>query len=399
MSFTVVCPLKAACILKNKEGFVIKVSDNLNTARQLLKRKQNNMRLQKPIGVCEYIAYALLFCLLVMIGAMPVCAIILLPIVLPLLYLLYRRFDALLPFSVIAAYGVTALIVNYDILTVIYVCFLLAALSGLIVSVNLAKYLVCVTVAAICGICGGVLGMSVVRLAEGVSLERIAETYILRESEDPLLSFAAKRIYERDELDTVKLAVDDPDYAQAATAFFAARSGEDLSKNAAYYCVHFCGVFAITAYIIAAMINCRTVSAFDSRSAPLCVAESTQALGGIATPQTRLRDMRVPRAFLWSFVLPAFFVSMILELVGGYAPISSLLMHGFVTIPSAFAAVTLMLYFFSYAKGKSRIAAGVVCGIIGVAMVYVPMVLFICSVFGLCDCLLNLRFWTEFIKS
>ena len=113
----------------------------------------------------------------------------------------------------------------------------------------------------------------------------------------------------------------------------------------------------------------------------------------------RLADMRVPRSYLWAVVLPALVAGIALDIVGGYAMLSATVMHLFVTVPSAYAFVTLATFFASLFVGKkARIAAHVALAVVLAAMLVFPLALFVGSLIGVCDVILNLRFWTEFIR-
>ena len=108
--------------------------------------------------------------------------------------------------------------------------------------------------------------------------------------------------------------------------------------------------------------------------------------------------MKIPRAYLWSVALPALVVSVILDIVGGFDILSATVMHAFVTLPSAFAFFTLLLYFASLFKGRANVAATCVAVVVVAVNVIFPVVMFFCSVVGLCDVILDLRRVTEYLR-
>ncbi len=332
---------------------------------------------------------------------MPTSGLVLMPFALALLYLLYRRFDAPFPFAVVCGYGGVSLALNYDILTVVYFTFLLVALCGLILSAQLKPYLLCVTVAAVFAALGFFSGAGIVRLVSGARLNTVAEQYVMDERDDPIIAFAARLEYDSADLPAgvEKLDRGDEGYDDETVKYLSSVAADTVEEYLLYYCLHFGAVIGGIAYFFSVMLNKRTASAEDICADEKLIALSTRALGGARREVNRIADMRVPRAFLWSCLLPAFVAGVILEIVGGFDALSATIMHAFVTLPASFAFITLMCYFASLFRGKGRIAAYIVFGILCVASVISPTVLFFGSMIGVCDILLNLRFWTEFLMS
>lgn len=356
---------------------------------------------QRGISVYELLTYAILPFLLIMAGAMPSAAVWLMPIILPFLYVLYRRFGAYFPLACVFVYGAISLAFNYDILTVVYFCALFFALCGLLVSCQISPYLACAACAAVFAVVGAMLGVCVVRLAEGVPISEIATRYVLAEREDPVISFFARDYYEHAELagGEIKLEPKDEGYALAAATVFSEWASDEFGYYIWYYCVHYGALAGAVGYFIAVIVNRRTASCYDCDATEAEISLSTRALGGVRVETAPIADMKLPRAYLWSCLLPAAVAAMILEFVGGYDFLSATVMHAFVTLPSAFGCYTLLAYFASLFKGKARTAANVVLVVVGIAAVIFPMALFVLSIIGVCDCILNLRYWTNFIMT
>ncbi len=369
----------------------------INSARETADRLRHVC--SRPLSRYEIGAYALLPLVLIMAGAMPTSGLFLMPFALVLLYLLYRRFDAPFPFAVICFYGVFSLVLNYDILSVVYFTFLVIALCGLILSSQLKPYLLCVTVAAVCAALGFFTGAGIVRLASGASLKTVAEQYVIAERDDTLIAFAARAEYDNAifPAGVEKLGRGDEGYADETIEYLSSVAGDTIEEYLLYYCLHFGAVFGGIGYFFAVMLNRKTASAEDICADEKLIARSSRALGGARRETVGIANMRIPRAFLWSCLLPAFVAGVILEIVGGFDALSATIMHAFVTLPSSFAFITLMCYFASLFRGRARVAAHIVFGILCAASVISPTVLFFGSMIGVCDVLLNLRFWTEFL--
>lgn len=330
---------------------------------------------------------------------MPSVALVFMPFALPTLYALYRRFGAYFPISVVGGYGVFSLVLNYDVLTVVYFCMLFAALCGAIFSAQLKPYLLCATVAAVFAVSGALAGAGIVRLAEGVPLGEAAENYVAAEYGDPVIGFAARHYYDRADLpaEVQKLERGDDGYDTAVCEYFGAYVNETASLYTWYYCLHFGAVLAAVGYFVAVAINGKTGCVGDCGADGFVVAD-TGDIGPVFRESTLVSDMKIPRSYLWACLLPTFITTAVLEIVGGYGPLSATLMHAFVTLPTGFCFFTLLAYFASLFNGKAKTAARVVLIIIGILMVVFPLALFIGSLVGVCDVILNLRFWTEFIR-
>ena len=375
------------------------------------KRVKVNIRRvpQRRPTVCELLLYAVLPFLLAMAGVMPTTAIVVLPFVFLLLYLLFRRFGIYLPLSCIAAYGILSLSINYDILSVVYFVTLFFAFCGLVLSQQTTPYLKRIAIAAIVAVAGMLIGVGIVRLAEGVPISDIAARFVYSHKTDPVVYVLARAYYDGVKLPvgTVKLPHTDPGYFAAAIECFAEYVGDTLSVEFWYYCFH-CGfLLAAVGFVIADIVNRRTLGVYDM--VDIAAAEnvleigerlksSTLALGGVRC-DVKLSQMKMPRAFLWTMALPVTVAGIIIGLTTDLSMLTATLMHMFVTLPSAFSCFCLLAYFAELFKGKARVVAFVVLGLIGIVAVVFPIALLILSVLGVCDCILNLRFWTEFIRS
>lgn len=333
----------------------------------------------------EVLLYFLIPPLLIAAGVMPLLALIILPAVLALLYLLYRRFGPYFPMACVVFYGILSLTLNYDILTVIFSVALFFAFCGLCVSMQFDKkqYLLAATVAVCFAVVGAFVGVGIVRGAEGISIGDIAEKYVLEEQDDPIISFFARDYYDAQKppLGKDKLKPSDEGYAEEAQKSLSEWAEDEYRDYVWYYCIHYGAVLALVGFIVAAGLNGK----IGGR--------------GNALFDSRLGDMKLPRAYLWTMALPATVTGVVLGIVGGYGALSATVMHAFTTIPAAFGCYTLLGYFAALFKGKARVAAYIILGIIGVAAVLFPFVLFMLSILGVCDCILNIRFWTEYIRS
>ncbi len=179
---------------------------------------------QRPVGVCELLSYVILPFLFIMAGAMPTAALPVMPAIIVLLYLLFRRFGAYFPVACVAGYAAVALTFNYDILTVIYSVALLFALVGLCLSAQCASYLAAAAVAALFSIVGAMSGVAVVRIAEGKPIADIAASYVIAESDDFVIDFFARDYYDNGvklNVGETKLKPSDKGYKEATIGFFA----------------------------------------------------------------------------------------------------------------------------------------------------------------------------------
>lgn len=341
--------------------------------------------LKSPPNVCEVLLYFIIPFLLIAAGTMPSTAILILPVVLPLLYLLYKRFGPYLPLGCIVFYGVLSLSLNYDILTVVYSVTLFFAFCGLAVCVQFcpSQYLFAAAVAACFAVLGAFAGVGIVRAAEGTPMGDIAARYVMNERADPVISYFARDYYDaqKPQLDEVKLKPADDGYDEAAAKSLSEWAKDEFDAYVWYYCIH-CGVvLGFVGFFIVAGLNGK--------------------LGGRGNARfsARIGNMKMPRAFLWTMALPATVTGLLLGFVGGYEALSATVMHTFCTLPAAFGCYTVLGYFAALFKGKARIAAYIVLGLIGVTAVVFPLALFILSIFGVCDCILNLRYWTEYIRN
>ncbi len=334
-----------------------------------------------------------------MAGAMPSCALVVLPVILVYMYVFYRRFGIYFPLACAVAYGAAALVLNYDILTVVYFVSLLFAFCGLVASAQFSSYLACAVIAAAFAIAGALAGAGIVRLALSRPISDIAYEYVIAERNDPIIGFFAAEYYEDFKFDEseVKLDPSDKGYKKAAAVKLAEWARDEFEYYLWYYCIHYGAIIAVAAYLFSVPFNRRTSGCYDFYSCPQTLKKSVRTIGGVRTPPTAVADMRMPRAYLWTCVLPAALTGVVLEFIGGYDHLSATVMHLFVTVPSAFCFFTLLAFFASLFKGRARYVAYFALYIIGAAMMLFPIALFIGSVIGVCDCILNLRFWTRFI--
>ena len=337
-----------------------------------------------PRTVGDILLFALVPGLLTLAGVFPVVAVFILPAALPLLYVMYRRFGPYLPLFCIVCYGATSLALDYNVLTVVLSVALLFAFCGIVISMQFAptQCLIAVTVAATFAVVGFFCGVGIVRGAEGVPVADIAARYVVSERDDRVIAFFARDHYNHEKAPSgeQKLTPEDEGYYAAAVKSFS-EWARDEAAYAWYYCIHYGAIFGFVAFFAALYINDKV----HGRGNASCFANP--------------RDIKMPRAFLWTMALPATVTGILLGVVGGYAALSATVMHAFCTVPASFGCFTLLCYFASLFKGRAQTFAYIVLVTVGIAAVLFPFTMFVLSVFGVCDCILNLRFWVDYLKN
>ena len=291
-----------------------------------------------------------------------------------------------MPLCCVVFYGILSLTFNYDILSVIFFVALFFAFCGLVISMQFSnsQYLLCATVAVCFAVVGAFAGVGIVRGAEGIPIGDIAAKYVLQEQSDPVISFFARDYYDAQKKPTPgkdKLKPGDLGYADEAQKSLSEWAKDEYDAYIWYYCIHYGAVLALVGFVVATGLNCKVKGYGNARF------------------DSRLGDMKLPRAYLWTMALPATVTGVVLSFVGGYGALSATVMHTFTSIPAAFGCFTLLGYFAAMFGGKARVAAYIVLAVIGIAAVLFPFALFLLSVLGVCDCILNIRFWVEYIKS
>lgn len=332
---------------------------------------------------------------------MPSSGIFIMPVLLPMLYLLFRRFGAIFPLSCVCFYGLFSLVFNFDVLTVILFCFLIFALVGLIGACQTTPYLLCFCIAAATALFGSLIGAGIVRLAYDRPISTIASEYAIAEYDDPIVGIFDRYVYDNSEIpeDVGKKARGDDGYAEAAAEYTSEFVFGEVKDYGLYYAIHLSAVCAGLGYFVAVAVNRRTASARDFAANVNDVAKSTRAIGGVVRERVPISGMTLPRTFLWACVAPSLVASIVFDIIGNMDALSSCIMHAFVTLPGAFGFFALITFFASLFKGRARVAAYVVLGLIGVAMVIFPMALFIGSMIGISDCILDLRYWTRYLSN
>lgn len=361
--------------------------------------EKNRILPQKKVPLWELAVYMLLPAALVSAGIFPLIGIIIMPIALVLLYFVYRRYGIYLPIFVIAAYDSMSLTLNYNVMTVVYACFISTAFLGLVFAVQFKKYLLRAVIVYVMCVVGALGGCGVVALTENSSVAEVASSYVVAHADEPFFDGLIRSLYESGDVSKdERVEADDPDYKNAATEYAAEHIREEAEGYVPYYCIHFGGIIALIAFFGAAIINNMTVSPFDENVTEKQICFSTRSLGGVHRDGISVRDMRIPRLYLLIFVLPAFIASIILGIAGGLDNVSATVMHAFVTVPSEFAFITLAAYIATLFNGKGRIIALIVLGLLFAANVF-SVVFLVCSIFGVCDTILNIRYWLGYLSS
>lgn len=356
---------------------------------------------QRPPSAYEIAAYFVVPALLVAMGAMPSVALFFLPVTLPMLYLLFRRFGAALPLSCVIFYALFSLVFNFDLLTVVYSVALAFSLVGLIVAAQYKQCLLCMAIAAISAVVGMIAGMGVVRLAEGKPLGDVAEDYIAAEYDDPFIGYVARDYYESIEIppDIVRIKPGETGYDAAVIEFFGEYVHDELDVYAPYLCVHFGGLLGLIGFFVSVVINRRTVGPYDGGVTEYEIGLGSRCMGGVRSTPQPIGSMRFPRAYLWAVLLPALVASIALDFVGGFDALSATVMHAFVTLPSAAACFALGAHIAALFGGKKRAVAVFVLVAAGACAAVFSPALLVFSLLGLCDIILNIRYWIDFLRS
>ena len=330
-------------------------------------------------------------------GAVPLIGLFLMPVALVALYLSYRRFGIYLPVFALAAYGIASLTLNYDIITVVYLCFLIIAFFALVTAVQLKIYLLRAAVVLVFCALGCAAGCGVASLVENAPVPDICASYITTHADESFFDGLIERVYDNADIDEEeRVGKDSPEYKAAATEYAAQYIRDETDGYIAYYCIHFGALFGLVAFFGATVINGMTASPYDESVTEKQINRSSRALGGAYRDGVKMRDMRLPRLYLLIFVLPALIASIVLGIAGGLEAQSATVMHACITMPSEFAFVTLATYIATLFNGKGRVIALVVLSLLLLANI-LSIVLLVCSIFGLCDCILNLRYWIKYL--
>ncbi|MCH5351086.1 MAG: hypothetical protein J1F39_03860 [Clostridiales bacterium] len=360
--------------------------------------EKNRILPQKKVPLWELVLYMLAPAALIAAGYFPLIGILLMPVALVLLYFTYRRFGLYLPLFAIVSYGTLSLTLNYNVMSVVYVCFVSVAFIGLVFAVQLKKYLLRAAVVYVMCVLGAFGGCGVVALTEHASVAEVTASYVSAHADEPFFDGLIRSLYENGDVDRdERVDEDDPDYKKVATEYAAEHVLEETEGYVLYYCLHFGGIIALIAFFFAALINGLTASPFDENVTEKEINNSRRALGGAYRDGIKIRDMRFPRMYLLVFLLPAFIASIILGIAGRLENVSATVMHAFVTVPSEFAFISLAVYIATLFNGKGRIAALTVLALIFAANVF-AVVFLVCSIFGVCDTILNIRYWIGYLS-
>ena len=336
---------------------------------------------------------------LIAAGIIPLVGILLMPGALVLLYLLYRRFGMYLPVFVIVAYGVLSLTLNYDVISLVLVCFLSAAFFSLVFAMQFKPYLLRAGIALVVFSLAMWLGCGIVSLTEKASVPDVAASYVSERSGVPFFNRFIRSVYLNGDVDIdERIQEDNPEFMSAATEYTEQYIKDELNGYVPYYCIHFGAAFGLIAFFAATLINSYTASPFDDNVTEKNIKLSSRALGGAYRDGIAMRDMRLPRLYLLIFVLPALISCIIMSIAGGLEAQTATVMHACITMPSEFAFVTLATYIATLFTGKGRVIAVTVLSILLLANAF-SIVLLVCSIFGVCDCILNLRYWINYLSS
>ena len=344
----------------------------------------------------EIILYAVLPGLLAFAGAMPVLALPALFFAFPVLYLMYRRFGIYLPEACVICYGAVSLILNYDVLTVLFFVAAAVAVAGLAAAVQFT-FIPALVIAVSTAVIGAFVGVGIVCGAEGGSVGEVASRYVLSHYYDPIINYAAKDYYAGVRLPqgVERIEPDEPGYDAAVAERFAEYTADDYTKYIWYDCIDKAALIAFFGFLVATVVNRRTAGRWDFDSEK---ADYSLLMSGVKKPILPVAAMRLPRTFLWALALPATVIAIAMGFVVGLGAAASTIIHAFLVLPGAFMCYTLLAYFASLFSGKARVIAHVIVVIVGLAAAAIPVVVFVFSVFGVVDCILNIRFWIEYLS-
>lgn len=354
----------------------------------------------------------------------PVAALPLSLIAAPFIAASKKLFSAA-PFIIVAAYGIAALIFNFDLLTLLSVVALAAGFAAhAVISAIKDNYLIGGAVGLLTGGAAAVILAISVCGATGVTPSALCRDYVESHADSAIIRYAAHRYFDKLETAEEKPSEDSPQYDKRAISAYAEYIRQTMSSDFVYHVtnygaltgllIYFCGVWT------SKTANCafrhkeagerKTVveterasddfngapnAAKDKDSTGGTAEKNANAAGALCTP---FALMRLGRPFLWTVFLPVLVFS-VLGLIDFMQPIVAAAFNLTVVLPCAFEGLCLALYIARLCDGKKlRTALYIIIGVLGCAALLVPIVTLIFSVFGFTDCLMNMRKLFDIVK-
>ena len=331
--------------------------------------------------VTELTRYVLLFAVLLLMAVVPLFAVILLPVALALLLWLYARHHVGLPLWVCALYPLLAWPFGPNVLHVAVAVMLPCGFAALAPTVG--RY------GPLAGASAGALGLLVAllavtgafSLAHRCSPQELTYDCVI-ELPDPVIGLAATVYY--DGLTDEQAGGKKPQkgteaYDRAAREAYAAAVKQEADEQLYWYLSGIAVFGGLAAYLLLLPLLRRTQ------------ADRTRYAPTLRLPTTAVRDLRLPRSYLWVCLLPALAFSA-LSAIALLRPITRAVFNVLITLPCAFAGFTVLLHTCYRAQGRLRAWVLTLLGVaVAAAMVFYDWGLLVLSLLGLADCVLDLR--------
>lgn len=326
--------------------------------------------------MAKKVEQALIFLLIIALYcaafALPILAVILLlPMVCGAYYAYSKRwYISLVP---IVLYSVAAFAFNYDDLLFIIVPTLVIGFTVTAVSVEkLGKYKLGASLAAGGFILACVLSVMTLGLARGKSGDELVKEYVASGKDNVIVTLLAERAYEKGVDKEHRLGKSDENYTSAALEYYGNELKIDAAKYLLYYLTGFGAEVGIGAYLLCLIMRRKLSSASGAKE------------------RTPIKLMRLDRKYLLACVLPALVFSLV-GLIPDASPLVATVFNLLVTVPCAYAGLTLIIYAAALFKGKARIPAFIVAALILVACGIFPIGTLVLSAAGFGDAAIPLR--------
>lgn len=301
----------------------------------------------------------------------PYASIALLPVPLLLTYYASVRYKPWLLLPVGACYALAGVLIRGGNLFLITGAMLFAALSPVAFLRKKLSSLAEIAVCAAACLLATCASVGIFALVRHTNMTNAIVRAIAKCDSDPITAWLSERFYRKqtaDSLGHLPLVKGDELYASEALTEFAHSVGRELGDDTLWYVSGF-GTFA---GILTALCGFAFAQA-EKRS------------------EVRVQDLRLGYGYLKAAVLPALAFS----LIGFYPPMESAartVFNVFITLPTAFCAVTLLFYCATLFRGKARIAAVVVFWLLmAVAAVFWEWGLVILGFLGIADVAIDVR--------
>lgn len=355
-----------------------------------------------------------------------------------------KRLHAATPFAVLTLWGVLALSLNFDWLTLVSLVVTFVACGWDALLADRDNFLLS---GAVCGLGAAVAAVAVCGAA-CLSLQttpsQLCEDYALQNRDNFVIAHAANRYFDKLETAEEKPPKGTPAYADRAVRAYAGHLRQTMASDFIYYLTAYPVTLALfgnflfilqrkdalkrrrkredcppkaqsraaasdtppTAQIahtsdggIPLQMPKKRFSAHDDAQAreDAVLGEPAEHAVCVSASKTDFAEMRLGRPFLWTVFVPVLLFSL-LGLLEVMQPVVAAAFNITVFLPCAAAGFCLTLYVARLCRGKLKTALTILFVVLGVAAVFVPYVTFALSVFGFCDCLINMRKLFDIVK-